>query len=93
MSIYNDTRCCDCKVETNHQKTAPAEWYMVNDNIWKLATLKKPANFLCIGCLEARIGRVLNKSDFKDVPLNHMSHYVYERSDRLISRMETECQA
>ena len=38
---------------------------MVHDTIWSRAGMKD--GFLCIGCLEARIGRKLEPSDFKNV--------------------------
>ena len=44
------------------------EYYSVNDEIWKVAGMD--SGFLCIGCLERRIGRSLTPDDFKDCPIN-----------------------
>lgn len=58
---------------------------MVHEEIWAYATLDKPANFLCIGCLEKRIGRILTPADFSNVYLNLMLNIA--RSARLKNRM------
>ncbi|MEU6208193.1 hypothetical protein ABZ814_31990 [Micromonospora musae] len=58
-----------------------AEYYMVLPAIWRTAVLagllpgldqlgKPPIRYLCVGCLEARIGRRLTAADFTDVPVN-----------------------
>lgn len=84
VANYNDTRCGDCGVETNHLKAECAEWYMVWDSVW-LAADGGSVDFLCIGCLEKRLGRELIPSDFSSVPLNSLSGY--SRSLRLRTRM------
>jgi hypothetical protein len=86
MTNEVDTRCDDCLKETSHRKVIENEMYMVNWLVWQQATRSKPATILCIGCLEARIGRLLNKHDFKDVPLNHSAG----KSPRLMDRMTRE---
>lgn len=85
IANYNDTRCADCHTETNHQRTKNAEWYIVRGDIWDAAILNVHADFLCIGCLEKRLGRQLTPTDFSDVPLNKF--YGYCRSKRLRNRM------
>lgn len=85
MSIYDDTRCDDCKRETNHQLTDNAEYYMIHNELWHCAIQNKPANFLCVGCLEKRLKRKLVPEDFTDCPLNWMDGY--HRSIRLRRRM------
>ncbi len=86
MNIYDDTRCQDCRVETNHLMTDKcAEWYIVFDSVWEQATKDTPANFLCIGCLEKRLSRKLTRADFSDAPLNSLSGY--GRSRRLRNRL------
>ncbi len=82
---YRDTTCGDCGVETNHQLSDSAEWYMVCRPIWQLANSVNPVHILCIGCLENRIGRQLVPADFSDVPLNILSGF--ERSERLRNRL------
>jgi hypothetical protein len=49
--------------------------------------------FLCIGCLEQRIGRKLVSTDFpSDIPINWPE--MFERSARLLERMgHTEVEA
>ncbi len=53
----------------------------------------RPARgYLCVGCLEARLGRQLHRGDFADAPLNDLSYYRPEkawwhRSDRLRDRL------
>jgi hypothetical protein len=49
--------------------TAETELYIVHRHIWKAAGLKEwsdrvESGVLCIGCLEKRIGRRLNRDDF-----------------------------
>lgn len=78
--------CCDCRVETNHNCTDTAEWYMVKNEIWAEATANRPAQFLCIGCLENRIGRTLVWSDFSDALVNH-SGMRFDPSPRLQNRL------
>jgi hypothetical protein len=61
--------CADCGINTN----AIGEWYMVQDALWEQAWAgrqRQEKEFLCLGCLEGRIGRSLVASDFKDVPVN-----------------------
>jgi hypothetical protein len=65
-------RCADCQVDTG----ATGEWYMVRDAVWERAwpgtsqpdyvrTYDEPCRYiLCIGCLEARLGRELTRQDF-----------------------------
>jgi len=44
------------------------EHYMVRDRVWKAAGMRD--GFLCIGCLENRIGRRLTARDFTSAPIN-----------------------
>ena len=65
--------CADCGMDTTPSKrgrhnTGHWEWYMVRNRLWKAAGMKD--GFLCIGCLELRIARVLTPTDFADVPIN-----------------------
>ena len=59
---------------------------MVKDEVWysAMTARSKPA-MLCVGCLETRIGRLLTKDDFSDVPLNTMPFW--PRSERLLARL------
>jgi hypothetical protein len=60
------TPCVDCGVDTAR---APFEFYMVHNSVWEDARMG-PRGCLCIGCLEARLGRELVPADFTDVPIN-----------------------
>jgi hypothetical protein len=70
--------CVDCSINTMHID----EYYMVTDEIWDDTGLTSNGGMLCIGCLEARLGRKLTARDFSDVPLN----YFPWASARLLSR-------
>jgi hypothetical protein len=41
---------------------------MVRPEVWSKSGLT--AGFLCVGCLETRLGRVLQAVDFTDAPVN-----------------------
>lgn len=76
--------CMDCGEDTMD------EYYMVHKEIWEVSTHKEERQgILCIGCLEKRLGRSLNKNDFpSDVPLNIANLSPgYRSSDRLRNRM------
>jgi len=62
------------------------EWYMVRDSVWTAAGMCG-FGYLCIGCLERRLGRRLSAADFADLPVN--SSATYKRSSRLASRLAT----
>ena len=57
-------RCTDCGVNTR----AAREVYMVEVALWKAHGAGR--GFLCVGCLEGRLGRKLTVEDFKLCPLN-----------------------
>jgi len=57
---------------------------MVHDTIWSRAGMKD--GFLCIGCLEAGIGRKLEPSDFANV-YGSDPEYLPWNSARLKSRL------
>jgi hypothetical protein len=58
------------------------EYYMVTAAVWKAAGMPSSTvtdnqfdrNFLCIGCLELRIGRRLTALDFAVCPINDPEH-------------------
>jgi hypothetical protein len=76
------TRCYDCRVDILPTGTGPgAEYYMVHDRLWQAAITAglipgldqlgpPPIDYLCIGCLEARLGRRLVADDFPAYPVN-----------------------
>lgn len=65
--------CHDCGVDTGKIH----EHYMLHDNVWLAATapvtthLSPPIRMLCIGCVERRLGRPLNHTDFNGSYLNN----------------------
>jgi hypothetical protein len=74
--------CTDCNIDTyaNH------EYYMLRNDVWA-ATGHKQQGYLCIGCVEQRLGRTLTRDDFTDVLLNNLSHRC-RRSERLTSGLQ-----
>jgi hypothetical protein len=74
--------CNDCGVNILEIK----EYYMVSNRCWKRSGMKE--GFLCIGCLEHRLGEKLKAINFKDCPLNWRNIIFPDgASSRLISRM------
>jgi hypothetical protein len=71
MEQTTDTMpCADCGYDT-----IGSEYYMVRNDVWEQALGHKipPVEddfFLCIGCLEKRIGRTLTRWDFTDCSSN-----------------------
>lgn len=68
------TRCTDCDVdvmphdEDGFPVDGGSERYMVLDEVWDAALGE---GWLCVGCLESRLGRRLCVEDFKpDLPIN-----------------------
>ena len=70
--------CADCGMDTapctgrrGCRHKGRWEYYMVRAEVWSAGGLA--SGFLCIGCLEARLGRVLTPSDFPALPVNEWS--------------------
>jgi hypothetical protein len=64
---------------------------MVRDSVWQAAGMTA-RGYLCIGCLEARLGRQLHRRDFTAVPVNSLHPYWrdyawWHRSKRLAARL------
>lgn len=53
------------------------ESYMVHSSLWKEAHLH-PRENCCLRCLEIRLGRILRKSDFPDLPINGLALHSYD---------------
>jgi hypothetical protein len=73
-------KCVDCRMQT-----LGVEFYIVDDAVWLASGLGKDDGFLCIGCLEHRIGRQLMRADFLPCELN--DDLSLPRSDRLQARL------
>jgi hypothetical protein len=72
--------CLDCRVDT----VAIDEWYRVRNEVWAAANPSEHG-MLCIGCLEARLGRRLSRRDFMKCYLN--DDVTSPRSARLTNRL------
>ena len=60
--------CADCGYNTRQN-----EYYAVTPAVWRQAIRRGKGNgtiMLCIGCLEARLGRLLTPADFADAACN-----------------------
>jgi len=73
-------KCLDCRVDTGHI----GEHYFINTSTW-LAIVGSNKGMLCIGCLETRLGRKLNRADFPDVYINSLKDGA--KSIRLANRL------
>jgi hypothetical protein len=70
---YKMFHCRDCGVCTNCLQ----EYYMVTDSVWySVTTATSASGMLCIGCLEARSGKLLTARDFTDAPINHIARMI-----------------
>jgi hypothetical protein len=74
--------CLACGTNTLHID----EYYMVTDEVW-LAVNPKRSGMMCIGCVEARLGRELTASDFTDAPVNSG---MLGQSPRLAARLRNK---
>lgn len=76
--------CGDCGTDT----IAGREFYMVTDALWERAQAAGAVDLLCIGCLEARLGRRLHAADFNEAPINRIvGWYASRKSPRLLDRL------
>ncbi len=88
--------CMDCSIDTSSRGIS--EFYMVHNYIWDSVTKDNPKRMLCIGCLELRLGRQLNKFDFTGAFVYGCDRSKYslsgsrfnEKSERLLSRLMAE---
>lgn len=72
--------CADCGADTGELR----EFYMVHAFIWRRAGMRK--GFLCVGCLERRLGRQLAPGDFTSCRLNQ-ENAAGAGSERLARRL------
>jgi len=67
--IYGRAWCALCRIDTS----AAGEFYMLKDEVWLAAVGPDSfigGSYLCVGCLELRLGRRLRPDDFTDVSIN-----------------------
>lgn len=74
-------KCLDCQVDTGKI----GEYYFLHPEIWNAAHNSKKG-MLCVGCIEKRLGRKLNASDFAECTLNSFKHGF--KSARLTERLK-----
>jgi hypothetical protein len=70
------------------------EWYMVHDHVWKSAGMPvgigpEDTGFLCLGCLEIRLGRRLTACDFTEWPVNSSCASNTLRMEDRVAGLET----
>ena len=73
--------CADCGFDT-----IVVEYYMVHDHVWAAAGMgpDEDSGFLCIGCLERRLGRPLIGGDFPPhLPINWPDLWWHDDTPRL----------
>jgi hypothetical protein len=58
--------CIDCGTDT----IEAGEYYMLRDDVWHSTGVKRDDGMLCIGCVESRLGRKLNRADFTSAGIN-----------------------
>lgn len=63
----NRWHCMDCGKDTD----AAQEYFALQDDLWR-RIVRRPhrTGMLCLACVERRLGRSLNRADFKPVPVN-----------------------
>jgi hypothetical protein len=57
--------CCDCGANTAPAENRRGRWehFIVHDDVWAAAGMAHDGGYLCVGCIEARLGRVLRADD------------------------------
>jgi hypothetical protein len=78
--------CVDCGRDTSYSRGGLDEDYTVHDAVWAAAGMTPNGGRLCIGCIETRLGRQLDRSDFSTALINDPSHK--QQSSRLLDRMQ-----
>ena len=74
--------CLDCAQDV----LTAGECYMLRDPVWLKANPQR-RGALCIGCVEARLGRTLTAEDFQGTPLDHHLINGPALSRRLMARI------
>ena len=72
--------CLDCGIDTGKA----GEFYVLRDDVW-LSVNDSAIGMLCVGCLEARLGRELQADDFTASYVNAVWFGV--KSMRLLTRL------
>lgn len=72
--------CLDCKIDTGKI----GEHYFIVTHLW-MQLVGSNKGMLCVGCLESRLGRKLNSTDFTDCHINNPK--LNSMSVRLLNRL------
>lgn len=83
MKSRKKWKCLDCNVDTGKIY----EHYFINLQTW-LSVVNSKNGMLCIGCLETRLNRQLNKHDFTNCHINNPK--LNRMSLRLIEALNRE---
>lgn len=86
----NSDQCLQCLGDG----LAPANYYMVHDALWEVATLPHERDcVLCWACLEQRLGRCLTEQDLTLAPVNLFPHFLMKirHMPRETCRLSTTC--
>ena len=78
----NNFRCLDCGIDTGKI----SEYYYLNNNLWESVN-PTSKGMLCLGCVENRLGRELQRSDFTGCFLNNPKCRHSSMSDRFFDRL------
>lgn len=76
--------CLDCSKDTVKLK----EHFYVTKEVWNRVHSSE-RGFLCVECLETRLGRVLCKADFTDATINNPRQKGVQMSALLLNRITT----
>jgi hypothetical protein len=66
------------------------DWFMVKNSVWRASQRKGACRFLCVSCLENRIGRKLSAADFMrsaKVNFEHKDSVILKPAKRLRETM------
>jgi hypothetical protein len=86
-------RCQDCNTNLQIRPAGldaalgggwQGDWFMVKDRVWRRGQRAGKCRFLCVGCLENRIGRKLTTDDFRR---SAKVNFVGQKSAKLRRRM------
>lgn len=84
MTYGEPMPCHDCGLDV---ADSGDYWYMVWDEVWAETGLDPDDGFLCVPCIERRLGRALTPDEFNDAPINRMAWARWRQSPRLRARV------
>jgi hypothetical protein len=85
--LENTFDCKDCGVNTSKI----GEYYMIHTDLWKQVNQGvDDTGMLCLGCVEERLGRKLNRRDFPAIPLNDPTREIPAAVMKLRKALGTE---